>query len=174
VQAVSLLPADGPRPRVLVVTDYAYPAGGIEQSIVEIALALHDEAEFELLGDLHQYSRVEYPGDPALRARIKSYELAFRMQAEAPDAFDIRKENPQTQARYGDTEIGRSCLLARRLIERGVRMVQVYHTQTAKRSSCQLWDQHSGLRTGLREKRQARDKVEAKQRQAKAASSFYL
>src|SRR5205085_6929359 len=63
-------------------------------------------------------------------------------------------ESAATRALYGIHEsvtetFGRQCLLARRLVERGVRCVQVYHTQTAKRSSCQLWDQHGGLRTEL-------------------------
>jgi uncharacterized protein (DUF1501 family) len=66
-------------------------------------------------------------------------ETAFRMQAEAPEAFDIRKEDPKTLARYGDTEFGRSCLLARRLAERGVRMVQVYY------GNSQPWDSHEDI-----------------------------
>ena len=76
------------------------------------------------------------------------------MQTEAPEAFDVERESPATKQLYGlddkTTEIfGRQCLLARRLVERGVRFVQVYHTVTAKRSSCQLWDQHGGLKTEL-------------------------
>jgi uncharacterized protein (DUF1501 family) len=76
------------------------------------------------------------------------------MQAEAPEAFDVARESSETHKLYGTdnavTEIfGKQCLMARRLIERGVRMVQVYHTQTSKRSSCQLWDQHGSLRTEL-------------------------
>jgi uncharacterized protein (DUF1501 family) len=61
------------------------------------------------------------------------------MQVEAPEAFDIRKETDATRARYGDTDIGRSCLLARRLIERGVRMVQVYF------GNSQPWDSHEDI-----------------------------
>ncbi|MDB5306746.1 MAG: hypothetical protein JWO38_948 [Gemmataceae bacterium] len=100
---------------------------------------------------LHQGGREE---DTALAARIASYELAFRMQKEAPEAFDIGSETKTTRDLYGigdaPTDIfGKQCLMARRLVERGVRVVQVYHTQTAKRSSCQLWDQHGGLRTEL-------------------------
>jgi hypothetical protein len=76
------------------------------------------------------------------------------MQVQAPEAFDIEAESPATKRLYGlkdkTTEIfGKQCLMARRLIERGVRFVQVYHTQTARRSSCQLWDQHGGLKTEL-------------------------
>ena len=100
---------------------------------------------------LHQQQREE---DSRLGARIESFELAFRMQAKAPEAFDVASESPETKRLYGldepATEIfGKQCLMARRLAERGVRMVQVYHTQTSKRSSCQLWDQHGGLKTEL-------------------------
>ena len=76
------------------------------------------------------------------------------MQMEAPEAFDLERESPETKKLYGIGEdvsdiFGKQCLMARRLTERGVRMVQVYHTQTSKRSSCQLWDQHSELRKEL-------------------------
>jgi hypothetical protein len=89
--------------------------------------------------------------DSRLSARIASFELAYRMQTEAPEAFDIRGESRRPRKElYGIDEdttdiFGKQCLLARRIVERGVRCVQVYHTQTAKRSSCQLWDQHGGL-----------------------------
>jgi hypothetical protein len=108
----------------------------------------------------HAQQRAE---DSRLNARIESFELAFRMQREAPEAFDLKKESKATQELYGlndkATEIfGKQCLMARRLVERGVRMVQVYHTQTSKRSSCQLWDQHTGLPTELPLNCQAVDK----------------
>jgi hypothetical protein len=103
------------------------------------------------LNELHRDAREE---DSRLSARIEAFELAYRMQIEAPEAFDIDAESAATHALYGVdspvTEIfGKQCLMARRLVERGVRFVQVYHTQTSKRSSCQLWDQHGGLRTEL-------------------------
>jgi hypothetical protein len=103
------------------------------------------------LNELHQAGRED---DTALAARIASYELAFRMQAEAPEAFGVDAESKATKDLYGvgagPTDIfGRQCLMARRLVERGVRVVQVYHTQTAKRSSCQLWDQHGSLKSEL-------------------------
>ena len=112
------------------------------------------------LNQLHEQSRED---DSRLSARIASFELAFRMQAEAPEAFDIAGESPATLGMYGvdnpTTEIfGKQCLLARRLTERGVRMVQVYHTQTSKRSSCQLWDQHGNLRVELPNNCAATDK----------------
>jgi hypothetical protein len=103
------------------------------------------------LNELHRKTRQE---DSQLSARIESFELAFRMQREAPEAFNVNAESEATKKRYGlndkTTEIfGTQCLMARRLVERGVRCVQVYHTQTSKRSSCQLWDQHGGLKTEL-------------------------
>jgi uncharacterized protein (DUF1501 family) len=83
--------------------------------------------------------------DSALEARISSFELAFRMQTEAPEVQDISRESPATRTLYGLDEkptanLGQQCLLARRLIERGVRFVQ-----------CNLggWDHHYNLRTGL-------------------------
>ncbi len=92
--------------------------------------------------------------DSRLNARIESFELAFRMQSKAPEAFDVGRESPATRNLYGlddpTTSIfGTQCLMARRLAERGVRCVQVYHTQTDRRKSCQLWDQHGGLKTEL-------------------------
>jgi hypothetical protein len=79
-----------------------------------------------------------------LEARIASYELAFRMQAEAPDAVDISKETEATRALYGmdrkeTTKFGGMCLLARRLVERGVRFVQLYSGAGSK------WDAHSKI-----------------------------
>jgi hypothetical protein len=103
------------------------------------------------LNENHAASREE---DSRLDARIESFELAFRMQTEAPEAFALDGESPATRDLYGlndpVTEIfGKQCLMARRMVERGVRCVQVYHTQTSKRSSCQLWDQHGALREEL-------------------------
>ena len=82
-----------------------------------------------------------------LDARIRSYELAFRMQAEAPEAVDVSKESAETLALYGVGEketdgFGRQCLLARRLVERGVRFVQLYHGAGSK------WDAHKDLDKG--------------------------
>ncbi len=70
-------------------------------------------------------------GDPEIATRIASYELAYRMQTSVPDLMDISKETPETQEKYGimpgQTSFGNNCLLARRLVERGVRFVQLYH-----------------------------------------------
>ncbi len=88
--------------------------------------------------------------DNPLEARIASFELAFRMQLSAPEAFDLHRESEATRQLYGigtqPTDIfGRQCLLARRLVERGVRFVQVYD------SSATGWDHHSHIRKGLPE-----------------------
>lgn len=79
-----------------------------------------------------------------LEARIRSYELAFRMQAEAPEAIDLESESKSIQELYGlddkDTQVfGRQCLMARRLVERGVRFIQLYHGAGSK------WDSHSKM-----------------------------
>jgi hypothetical protein len=106
--------------------------------------------QLDVLKELNQLHLAQREEDSRLSARIESFELAFRMQAKAPEAFDVDRESAETKKLYGIGEevtdiFGRQCLMARRLAERGVRMVQVYHTQTSKRSSCQLWDQHGGL-----------------------------
>ena len=98
------------------------------------------------LNRLHEEQRTE---DDRLNARIGAFELAFRMQTEAPEAFDLNGETAATNRQYGldrpETEqFGRQCLLARRLVERGVRFVQLYHTT----GGFQPWDQHSGLKAG--------------------------
>src|SRR5262249_3788917 len=82
------------------------------------------------LNEIHKRRRII---DTALDPRIASSELAFRMQVRAPEAFDIERESPATKKLYGiddkTTEtFGRQCLLARRLVERGVRFVQLYDT----------------------------------------------
>lgn len=111
-------------------------------------------SQLDRLRELNELHAAEREEDSRLSARIASFELAYRMQMEAPEAFDVESESEATKKLYGldqpTTSIfGRQCLMARRLVERGVRMVQVYHTQTEKRSSCQLWDQHGGLREEL-------------------------
>ena len=95
--------------------------------------------QLDLLMGLNREHLAAREGDSQLEASIEAMETAYRMQTEAPDAFDIRKEKPETLARYGDSEIGRSCLLARRLVERGVRMVQVYY------GNSQPWDSHEDI-----------------------------
>lgn len=95
--------------------------------------------QLDLLSQLNRRHLAERPGDTQLEASLEAMETAFRMQTEAPEAFDLSREQPETLARYGDSEIGRSCLLARRLVERGVRMVQVYY------GNSQPWDSHEDI-----------------------------
>jgi hypothetical protein len=84
--------------------------------------------------------------DPTLEAQIKSMETAFRMQSAAADTFDISRESAKTIDMYGDTAFGRSCLLARRLAEAGVRYTSVYYTS----SNNQPWDTHANHNEGHR------------------------
>jgi hypothetical protein len=107
------------------------------------------QSELDLIGRLDRLSGIEYPGDPALQARIKSYELAFRMQAAVPDVFRFDDENAQTRALYGldqphTKSFGMECLAARRLVERGVRFIQIYHGGGGNGA----WDAHGELRKG--------------------------
>ncbi|MEZ6125882.1 MAG: DUF1501 domain-containing protein [Planctomycetaceae bacterium] len=95
----------------------------------------------DFLNRRHAASRTQ---QTELDARIAGYELAFRMQSSAPEAVDLAQETPETLALYGmDQKVtetfGRQCLLARRLVERGVRFVQLYHGAGSK------WDSHSAI-----------------------------
>ena len=106
------------------------------------------DAERSLLRRLDQAHLEDRPNEPDLHGRIAGYELAARMQLEAGDALDIDQEDESTREAYGlnDTlteSYGRRCLMARRLVERGVRFVQIYIEQ-------QIWDAHSKLDESLR------------------------
>ena len=95
--------------------------------------------QIDLLATLnrrHQEARAE---DAALEARIQSFELAYRMQAEAGDAFDLSREPAYIRRAYGEGVHGRQLLIARRLVERGVRFVQCYH------GDVQPWDSHEHI-----------------------------
>ena len=95
--------------------------------------------QLELLGALNQLHREQQDQAPQLDAAIHSMEVAFRMQSEATDAFDVRLESETTRERYGDGDFSRGCLIARRLVERGVRVVQVYY------GDLQPWDTHDDV-----------------------------
>ena len=106
------------------------------------------QARRRLLAEFDQNHRSVRPGESELDARIASYELAARMQLSATAALDLSQETAETQQAYGignDTtdSYGRRCLLARRMVERGVRYVQIY-------IDGQIWDNHTGLEKGLR------------------------
>jgi len=95
----------------------------------------------ESLDALHDLNALRYDvlGDPEIQTRIAAYEMAYRMQTSVPDVMDISKEPAAIQERYGTTpgqaSFANNCLLARRLVERGVRFVQLYHRG---------WDHHGG------------------------------
>ena len=94
--------------------------------------------------------------DPAIDARISSYELAYRMQTEAPDVMDLSKESKETLEMYGaDPKVpsfARACLLARRMVERGVRFINIYH---------EGWDAHSDVVGNITGNARATDKASA-------------
>jgi uncharacterized protein (DUF1501 family) len=95
--------------------------------------------ELDLLSALNKHHMEPRGNDAQLEASIQSAEIAYRMQTEAPEAFDITREPEPVRARYGDHDFGRGCLMARRLLERGVRMVQVYF------GNFQPWDNHDDI-----------------------------
>ncbi len=102
------------------------------------------ESKLDFLNQLNARHAEPRREQTELEARIASYELAFRMQAEAPEAVDLASETEETKQLYGldqdeTAAFGRNCLLARRLVERGVRFVQLYHGTGSK------WDAHSGI-----------------------------
>lgn len=105
-------------------------------------------AQLDLIAELNRRHLEEHPGEPDLQARIESYELAYRMQVEAPELVDLSGESDETKRLYGmDREVssyfGTQLLLARRMVERGVRFVQVYSGGGHQQDS---WDAHFGLK----------------------------
>jgi hypothetical protein len=103
--------------------------------------------QLDLLGNLNEQFGASNPGNSELRARIASYELAFRMQAHGPEAVDLGQETEETKRLYGldqplTEKFGRRCLLARRLVERGVRFVEVYSGGGHLEDT---WDAHSDV-----------------------------
>ncbi|MBM3821933.1 MAG: DUF1501 domain-containing protein [Verrucomicrobia bacterium] len=105
--------------------------------------------ELDALQRLNALHAADRPEDLRLASRTASFELAYRMQSEAPEAFALTKESDATRKLYGidqphTSTFGKQCLLARRLVERGVRFVQLYHTT----GGFQPWDQHGDLKGG--------------------------
>ncbi|MBM3726576.1 MAG: DUF1501 domain-containing protein [Acidobacteria bacterium] len=98
------------------------------------------ERQLALVDKMNQSYLRRIGQQPQLESSIASMEVAFRMQIEAPEVFDIGKESEATRARYGNHDFGRGCLMALRLAERGVRMVQVYF------GNFQPWDSHDDIR----------------------------
>jgi hypothetical protein len=104
-----------------------------------------------LLNKLNRRHLEQWPGDSRLDARIASYELAAKLQLSAPDVMDVSSETEATRKLYGLDEkatedFGRSCLLARRMIERGVRFVQVWSGQGGPTGN---WDNHANIQKEL-------------------------
>ena len=118
----------------------APPAGSITQE--------EQLQNLSLLGKLNQLAGIDYPDDQNLRARIKSYELAYQMQASVPETMQLERETEATRQLYGmdrsETKgFGEQCLVARRLVERGVRFVQVFHGGGGGGA----WDAHSAIKS---------------------------
>lgn len=121
---------------------YARPVSGV---YVEEQANQH-----QLLAKLNRITAKKYPDDEALLARMRSYELAFRMQSAVPEVVDFNDETAHTRQLYGldrdETKtFGQQMLAARRLVERGVRFVQVYH---GSNGGAGQWDAHSKLKSG--------------------------
>lgn len=109
----------------------------------------------DLIGALNR-RRLEEDGDPEIATRIASYEMAYRLQTSAPELMDLRQESQATLDRYGvdpaKPSFARACLLARRMIERGVRFINIYH---------EGWDAHSDVAGNLRTNCGATDRASA-------------
>ena len=114
---------------------------------------------FELVDGLNRLRADAYPNDRAMEARIKAYELAFRMQTSVPESLDFRSESEATHEMYGlsepeTKEFGMQMLATRRLVERGVRFIQVQHGA----GGAGVWDAHSGLKANHEKNFKAVDK----------------
>ena len=121
------------------IANLSDPTGGLERQRVKLD-------GLRQLNELHRQNRAI---ESQLDARIASFELAFRMQRDAPEAFDLSRESATTQALYGLDDpvtdmFGRQCLMARRLVERGVRYVQLFDAPANN-----AWDHHGGIREAL-------------------------
>jgi uncharacterized protein (DUF1501 family) len=119
--------------------DYGKPEGPVTAAEQKIGFGLVDR--------LNKMKVAEYPNDSALDARIKAYELAFRMQKSLPEVLDFARESEETKKLYGidqpaTRDFGMQMLAARRMVERGVRFIQVQHGA----GGAGAWDAHGGLK----------------------------
>jgi uncharacterized protein (DUF1501 family) len=128
------------------ILNVSNPAGvdpGLQRETLDLAASLNRQ-------------RLEAVGDPEIATRIAAYEMAFRLQTSAPELLDLRRESKATLELYGadpdKPSFARACLLARRLIERGVRFVNIYH---------EGWDAHSDVAGNLRTNCGATDRASA-------------
>ena len=108
--------------------------------------AKEQRRKLDAIQELNRQHNDGFGGDDFLEGRIKSMEAAYRMQFEALDVFDVRKEPEAIRTEYGSTPFANGCLLARRLVERGVRYVHIYYGQG------QVWDDHKDIDKNLRER----------------------
>lgn len=166
-------------PAFVVLPDIAYPQGGpanwsngflppyyqgtplrpmgspiLDMEPLPGVSAEQQRTDLDLLADFNKLQQQKHPGQADLAARIESYELAFRMQAQMPGVIDIHKEPEETKRLYGIGEketdaMARRCLLARRLVEQGVRFVQVYASG---------WDSHDYIREAHKSRMRATDR----------------
>jgi hypothetical protein len=120
---------------------------------------IDSETQRASLDALNQLNELEYQqsSDPEVTARIQSYEMAYRLQSSAPELMDLASESRETLDMYGikdpkESSFARNCLLARRLAERGVRFVQLFH---------EAWDQHGNLKAGVKQNALDTDKPSA-------------
>jgi len=123
----------------------------VAESKYPFALNQADRDGQGLLRMLNERHLSKHPGDTRFEARISGYELAAKMQLSAPEAFDLAQETAQTQNDYGlgvasTDDFGKRCLLARRLVERGVRFVQVW---SGPQGATNNWDNHGNIQTEL-------------------------
>lgn len=134
-------------PGVYQGTSVNTTAQNVQQMIQNIRNAYVTKAEqrrqLDFVHQLNELHAQNLQRDAALESRLETAEIAFRMQAEATDVFDLNKEPADVRAAYGNTPQGRQLLLARRLVERGVRFVQVWHDG---------WDHHQDLEDRITEK----------------------
>jgi len=111
--------------------------------------------QLDLLNQLNGMHKDRRAGDDQLESRIQSLEIAFRMQTEAQEAFDVTREPLRVREAYGKGYFADACLTARRMVERGVRMVQVFY------GSGQPWDDHGDIEEGHRAKAKDSDRAVA-------------
>ena len=129
------------RPKGTPIVDLKPPA--------EISPA-EQRARLDLLAKLNEIELEKHPGNSELAARINSYELAYRMQGVAPEAVDVNLESEATRKLYGIDQpatepFARQCIMARRLVERGVRFVQLYHGGLGNQNT-DTWDAHEDVK----------------------------
>ena len=108
-----------------------------------------ERARLDQLNRMNQDHAKKHPGSTELAARIASYEMAYRMQMCAPEAVDISRESEETKRLYGldhsvTAPFGKQCLLARRLVERGVRFIQLY-SGSLLNQNVDTWDAHASI-----------------------------